>query len=175
MGARIPAHQHLNEEKAVTINSTKGTTGVITNITPEMIAAWRTLQAWALDVRAETGTSEADSRAAEAIDVLDDSDFMVPIERAGEGEGAEQHPIPQISTQCAMTGKMYRSDIQPLDPAEWGDTTRADMARHQREAAILAAGGEVRLASIPLSELNGEGLLRALRKSKKKRESGQES
>ena len=89
-------------------------------ITPEMIAAWRTLQDFARHAR-------PNSPVKKAIDVLDISDFMVPIERAED----ERRPIPQISTQSAMTGKIYRSDIQPLDPAEWGDTTREDMARHQ--------------------------------------------
>lgn len=48
-----------------------------TNITPEMVAAWRTLQDFA---RSANPTSPV----KKAIDVLDNSDFMVPIEEAGE-------------------------------------------------------------------------------------------
>lgn len=97
-------------------------------ITPEMVAAWRTLQEFARSC-ADSSTISITQSAIEAIDVLDNSDFMVPIEEAGD----EERPIPQITTQSAMTGGIHRSQIQPLDPGEWADTTREDMARRQRE------------------------------------------
>jgi hypothetical protein len=43
-------------------------------ITPEMIAAWRTLQR----------AAHLHPEVRKAVDVLDDSDYMVPIERAEE-------------------------------------------------------------------------------------------
>ena len=166
-------------------------------ITSEMIAAWRTLQAFAERNRHNTSIDYL-KEAAHAIDVLDNSDYMVPIEEAEEevaspvlGESPDLG-APHGRGKCPHCGHprvpltaegltMYHGDVksgqgdclgslcspeQPLDPAEWGDTTREDMARHQREAAILAAGGEVHMASIPLSELTGEGLARALREGK---------
>lgn len=131
-------------------------------ITPEMIAAWRTLQAWALAVKRENYPAEVDVQAAEAIDVLDNADYMVPLERAEEAASGEG---PDVADWNSPEDAVYD---QP-DPAEWGDTTRDDMARHQREAAVLAAGGEVRVATIPLNELTGEGLLKAIRRGKGKR------
>lgn len=53
-------------------------------ITPEMIAAWRTLQEFAQTIRAEPLVGEKVRKAQEAVDVLDNSDFMVPIEEAEE-------------------------------------------------------------------------------------------
>lgn len=50
-------------------------------ITPEMIAAWRTLQAFARD-HSRNSLNELSREAAEAVNVLDNSDFMVPIEDA---------------------------------------------------------------------------------------------
>ena len=50
-------------------------------ITPEMIAAWRTLQAFARD-HSRNSLNELSREAAEAVNVLDNSDFMVPIENA---------------------------------------------------------------------------------------------
>lgn len=110
-------------------------------ITPEMIAAWRTLQAFAERARNNTvigGLAEA----AEAIDVLDNSDFMVPIEDAGlctYQVGGGYHSPPEyceaefdgVDEYCPKHQAVADADSQ-LDPAEWGDTTRADMARHQK-------------------------------------------
>jgi DNA-binding MarR family transcriptional regulator len=52
-------------------------------ITPEMIAAWRTLQEFA-DPRTPRVLSpyQQEQRLIEAVNVLDNSDFMVPIEDA---------------------------------------------------------------------------------------------
>lgn len=58
-------------------------------ITPEMIAAWRTLQEFSRVLKQERSPHHLDEGAAKAIDVLDNSDFMVPIEEAGD-ERAEQ-------------------------------------------------------------------------------------
>lgn len=62
-------------------------------ITPEMIAAWHTLQNWARAVRAETYPQEIDLKAAKAIDVLDNANWMVPIERAEEEREATEEEI----------------------------------------------------------------------------------
>lgn len=79
-------------------------------ITPEMITALDRIRRWALVVKAETNALEIDKDTALAIDVLDNADFFVPIDDAREDDDHSRH----------------------LDAAEWGDTTRADMARHQQ-------------------------------------------
>ena len=136
-------------------------------ITPEMIAAWRTLQ----DAAATHRVSEGVVRA---INTIDDSDFMVPIEDAGicgdQSAGLPEPPC-DLDKPCPVhdaglgqtydtprckhcsdplnekggdliTGETFcganpgndqHEPETPLDPAEWGDTTRADMARHQKE------------------------------------------
>lgn len=76
-------------------------------ITPEMSAAWRTLQA------AAKGAYRLQPDVRDAINVLDNSDFMVPV------EDAELETTPSAPA---------------LDPAEWGDTTREDIARRQSAA-----------------------------------------
>lgn len=90
------------------------------NITPEMVAAWRTLQNAAADAY------RLQPQVRDAINVLDNSDFMVPIEDAEDGPKASQ------------SGDINADDT--LDPGEWGDTTRADMAAHQTidKDAVLA-------------------------------------
>jgi hypothetical protein len=51
-------------------------------ITPEMIAAWSTLQDYALTVRQFANATMGERKVADAIDVLDNSNFLVPIEEA---------------------------------------------------------------------------------------------
>lgn len=91
-------------------------------ITPEMMRAWADLQGFAKTVRKYVNATSLERAVSDAIDVLDDSDFMVPIEEAAnEAETAAQ--------------------FAAADPAEWGDTTAEDMARHQgldvgREAIV---------------------------------------
>lgn len=84
-------------------------------ITPELSAAWRTLQNF------RTGQS-TDKEIADAIDVLDNSDFMVPVEDA---------ELDTENDRLKAAGYLVIKGDEPLDPAEWGDTTRQDMARHQ--------------------------------------------
>lgn len=59
-------------------------------ITPEMVAAWSVLQNFATVVRATTNPTAGELAVMEAINVLDNSDFMVPIERVRDGEGPTQ-------------------------------------------------------------------------------------
>lgn len=136
-------------------------------ITPEMIAAWRTLQAYAEKLPRYVNPTTEETALADAIRILDNSDYMAPIQDAGEcGDISAALPEPP----CDLDKPCPVHDAAPLDPAEWGDTTREDIARRQQEqdAAIIAAGGEVRMTSIPLSQLTGEGLSRALRKGRGK-------
>lgn len=115
-------------------------------ITPEMIAAWRTLQAWARDIKSEMYPSEADRQAADAIDVLDNSDFMVPIERAEKFCDVAHHAHPdgkgRVST-CRLDGDDQQHAEEQEEP--------------------------VHVCSIPLSELNADGLSRAFQKNRKQR------
>ncbi len=92
-------------------------------ITPEMIAALNTLR-----VHARYHSVAMSLR--DAINTLDNADFFVPIDEArDELEADTERP-------CGCGGKGthgvdHAEDYAPLDPAEWGDTTREDMARHQ--------------------------------------------
>ena len=85
-------------------------------ITPEMISALNTLRAFALCAPA--------SGAGKAINVLDNADFFTPIDEALDELENERETAAQFCTDPEELGA-------PLDPAEWGDTTREDMASHQ--------------------------------------------
>lgn len=95
------------------------------DITPEMIEAWKTLQEVTYTIKRFVAPTAMEKRMIEAVDILDNSDFMVPIEEAGrEAEAAHD---------CDTLGHLRCSEnTARLGPAEWGDTTREDMARHQR-------------------------------------------
>jgi hypothetical protein len=91
------------------------------DITPEMITALGDLRKFAEAVRVETYPPEVDRRAQQAVDLLDNADFFTAIDdAANEGEKAAQ-----------STAESTESWV--VDSAEWGDTTGADMAAHQKE------------------------------------------
>lgn len=93
-------------------------------ITREMVLALKDLRTFADAVRPEMYPVEVDRRAQKAIDLLDNADFFSKIDEAGdafETEGAQAH-----------------------DPAEWGDTTRQDMADHQEGADARLTASEHR-------------------------------
>lgn len=134
------------------------------HITPEMIAAWRTLQAYGAKIPRYVNPTAEEREVADAINVLDNSDWMVPIEEAG---AVEETDAPRVLAVIEEDGSRFRARgaddkiwataatydevakhlterpefflivtheelrIAALHPAEWGDTTRADMARHQ--------------------------------------------
>ena len=77
-------------------------------ITPEMIDALNTLR-----VHARYHSVAMSLR--DAINLLDNADFFVPIDEARDELENERETAAQFCT----------------DPAEWGDTTREDMASHQ--------------------------------------------
>lgn len=101
-------------------------------VTPEMVAAWRTLQNFALTTK---GTHRRplpwESELAQAIDVLDNSDFMVPIQDA---------ELDTENDRLKAAGYLVIKGDEPLDPAEWGDTTREDIARHQATGDAMLLG-----------------------------------
>lgn len=78
-------------------------------VTPEMVEALATLRSFA--ERHKDNTNVTGLRAAcRAFNTLDNADVFVPLDDASEvDEGSA------------------------LDFGEWGDTTRADMARHQQD------------------------------------------
>jgi hypothetical protein len=53
-------------------------------ITPEMVAAVDFLRTWARMVHGDNTALEVDIQAAQAINLLDDKDFFVPIDDARE-------------------------------------------------------------------------------------------
>jgi len=125
-------------------------------ITPELVAAWRTLQGFAERFRDNTSIVGL-AETAKAIDVIDNSDFMVPIENEGlctyqVGGGYHSPPeyceaeIDGASEYCPKHQALVDAEPEP-DPAEWGDTTREDMDAHQGVGLpTLAPGGEIRPA-----------------------------
>lgn len=82
------------------------------NITPEMVQAWTRLQAYSQAIKTFVNQTPLEKEVIAAIDVIDNSDFMVPIEEVRD--------------------EMERAASLPVDPAEWGDVTATDMAAHQR-------------------------------------------
>jgi len=98
-------------------------------------------------------------RVVSAINTLDDAGLFAALDEArDELEAAADPGAPNGRGKCPHCGHprvpltpqgltMYHGDVesgkgdcigslsvpvQPLDPAEWGDTTREDMARHQQ-------------------------------------------
>lgn len=87
------------------------------DITREMITALTDLRVFAKAVRAELYPPEMDRRAQQAVELLDNADFFTEIDMtANETEVSDQF------------------EAGATDPAEWGDTTSADMAAHQKES-----------------------------------------
>ena len=87
------------------------------DITSEMITALNDLRAFAEAVRAEMYPPEVDRRAQQAVELLDNADFFTAIDDAAADREAS----------ALLTAGS-------VDPAEWGDTTGADMAAHQKES-----------------------------------------
>lgn len=86
-------------------------------ITPEMIAAWRTLQSFAERNRHNTSIDYL-KEAADAIDVLDNSDFMVPIEDA-EGDANDHVGLPTLAPGEEI--RLAFSDTHPRAARELGE------------------------------------------------------
>jgi hypothetical protein len=80
------------------------------NITPEMVKALAALRRFSTAVKQERYVHPLDKEAALAIDLLDNEDFFAPLDDE------------------AFLTENTKAD----DPAEWGDTTVEDMARHQQ-------------------------------------------
>lgn len=74
----------------------------------ESISALHVLRTWA------KGGNVSGADAAKAVDVLDNAGVFAAIDTATDYD---------LDAPDLTAGG--------LDPAEWGDTTRADMARHQ--------------------------------------------
>lgn len=128
------------------------------SITPEIAEAVDYLRTWARMVHADSTALEVDIQAAKAIDVLDNADFFTSIDDAREeGEGLEPGSQNDVRADfinvyartrniqldyaeglmrhvehCAVTNARDTAEGPALDSGEWGDTTRADMARHQQ-------------------------------------------
>lgn len=87
------------------------------NITPEMIVAWHTLQAYAED-------GSGDSHVIRAINIIDNSDFMVPIQDAAEK--AEYDALPATRVAIVGDGPLFRAYTLDDEGAEctlvWGET-----------------------------------------------------
>lgn len=126
-------------------------------VTPEMIEAWKTLQEVTYTIKRFVAPTAMEKRMIEAVDILDNSDFMVPIEEAGR-EAEAGHDCGTLghlrcSDYTASIGEAANSlehntengyDVlraERPDPAEWGDTTCEDMTRHP----VLDAGREAAL------------------------------
>lgn len=80
-------------------------------ISQETINALRSLRTWA------KGGYVSGTDAARAVDVLDNAGVFAAIDTATD------YDLDAVASTMPVAGEP--------DPAEWGDTTREDMARHQ--------------------------------------------
>jgi hypothetical protein len=94
-------------------------------ITPEMINALNELREGARKIRRFVNPTVAELRMADAVDLLDNERVFAAID---EETGYDVVPAREFYTFTVDDV----DEIKP-DPAEWGDTTRADMARHQKD------------------------------------------
>ena len=95
------------------------------DVTPEISQALAVLRSFA--------KKAGPSPIREAIDVLDNAGVFAEIDEHNDYASAEE-----ILAEAAMEGleqKSGRWAQAPLDPAEWGDTTRGDLLRRQGPAA----------------------------------------
>lgn len=96
------------------------------DVTPEISRALATLR------QAAAHSDEISNSLARAFNTLDNAGVFAEIDERNEYASAEEI----LAESAAMT-------LAPeLDPAEWGDTSREDMARHQ-----VDLGNGVRLQS----------------------------
>lgn len=96
------------------------------DVTPEIT--------WALAYLRTHAKVDASESCKRAVDALDEAGVFAEIDEHNDYASAEE-----ILAEAALDGavKARQADIaadvrtgHPVDPAEWGDTTRADMARH---------------------------------------------
>lgn len=73
-------------------------------------------------------------QVVQAINALDNAGVFAALDEQTEYAAAED-----ILAEAA--GDALNKELGALDPAEWGDTTRADMARHQGYEAASRLGG----------------------------------
>ena len=94
-----------------------------TDVTPEIVLALATLRN---RLQYEPGSFTADFH--KAFQILDNAGVFAAIDEANDYASAEE-----ILAEAAVASvpSTFTSRAQGLDPAEWGDTTSADMARHQ--------------------------------------------
>lgn len=110
------------------------------DVTPEISRALAILRTFT----GSGGGKLLPGQVVQAINTLDDAGVFAEIDERNEYASAEE-----ILEESAVTASLFPGNA-PLDPAEWGDTTSADMARHQG----LGSGLHRR---IPLDEpLTGE-------------------
>lgn len=81
------------------------------DVSQETINALRTLRTWA------KGGYVSGKEAARAVDVLDNAGVFAAVDTATD------YDLDAVASTMPVAGEP--------DPAEWGDTTAADMARHQ--------------------------------------------
>lgn len=91
--------------------------------TPEVVLALATL-------RLEARKTSNGRNVQQAMDVLDNAQVFSVIDEATD------YAAPMDLIQEAAEASIPNT----LDPAEWGDTTSADMARHQGDA-VTSDGG----------------------------------
>lgn len=88
------------------------------DVTPEISEALAVL-------RVHTKYGSVAQSLKDAINTLDNAGVFAEIDERRDYASAEE-----------ILAEAARADTAPLDPAEWGDTTRADLAR--RSALFMA-------------------------------------
>lgn len=119
------------------------------DVTPEIAAALAALRIFAAD-ESRNSLNTVSREAALAMNVLDNVGVFATIDEVNDYASAEEILAESALNACLCGGSFdgRRFGIgcteQKPDPAEWGDTTREDMAQHQIGLPVLASGEEIR-------------------------------
>jgi hypothetical protein len=100
-----------------------------------------TIQALAF-LRETVATGEGTPEIRKAFNILDDAGVFAALDEQTDYAPAEE--ILAESAAMHLDGRLVTLDpalypqgtVMALDPAEWGDTTRIDLARHQGTLAV---------------------------------------
>lgn len=121
---------------------------------PGVIAALAELRTHVQSLQGDRGGSKG-ARMAELVNALDNAGVFAALDEQTGYAAAED-----ILAEAA--GDALNKELGALDPAEWGDTTRADMARHQGYEAASRLGSLERVPGtdrlVPARERDAEEL-----------------
>lgn len=100
-----------------------------------VIEALARLRTYAAELSGDRGGSKG-AEMAQLVNALDNAGVFAALDEQTDYASAED-----ILAEAARD-ELDKAAGGPLDPAEWGDTTRADMARHQGLVRLISTDGE---------------------------------